>query len=82
MIGIDRRLQQIDAHVTAQIAVGDDAGKLALGVNHGERNRNPWRTFPTIASDIKAPRAIKGTDGPGCMTSRMNFNAAPSLPRG
>ena len=42
---LDRRLQQIDPHVTAQIAVGDDAGELAVAVDHGDATETLGRHF-------------------------------------
>ena len=42
---LDRRLQQIDAHVAAQIAVGDDAGKLAVALDDGDAAETLGRHF-------------------------------------
>src|SRR5215831_11894458 len=67
---VDRGLQQIRTHMTAPVA-----STMAT-------QPKPLADISTIASDIGALRPISGTAAPGCMTSRTNFNAAPSLPRG
>ena len=58
--------------MAAQIPVGDDAGKPAVGLGDGDAAES-LADISTIASDISAPRAISGTDLPGCKTSRMNL---------
>jgi len=69
------------SHVAAEIAVGDDADKLAMAVHHAGA-AEALAVITRIASDIALPAATSGTASPACMTSATRSSCRPSWPPG
>src|SRR5215467_14241882 len=78
---LDFEVEQVGAHVPAQVAIGDNAHEVTATVGDADAAEG-LAVISAIASDMRVPTAASGISLPVCMISRTNLSIAPRRPPG